>query len=104
MPRGTRSPRFSRIPWKSGRVLYTTNMIESLNVRLPKATRNRGAFPSERAALKTLYLTIRTMTRPDGAIGITRSNRLEGYPQRVRHPVRRPHQHQQVGHGLPQLI
>jgi transposase-like protein len=49
-------------------------MIESLNARLRKATRNRGAFPSEQAALKTLYLTVRTMTRPDGAIGITRSN------------------------------
>jgi transposase-like protein len=56
------------------KVLYTTNMIESLNSRLRKATRNRGAFPSEQAALKCLYLTIRTMTRPDGAIGITRSN------------------------------
>ena len=34
--------------------LYTTNMIESLNARLRKATRNRGAFPSEQAALKCL--------------------------------------------------
>lgn len=31
------------------KVLYTTNMIESLNSRLRKATRNRGAFPSEQA-------------------------------------------------------
>ena len=29
-------------------------MIESLNARLRKATRNRGAFPSEQAALKCL--------------------------------------------------
>ena len=65
---------FLAYPLEIRRVLYTTNMIESLNARLRKATRNRGAFPSERAALKTLYLTIRTMTRPDGAIGITRSN------------------------------
>lgn len=49
-------------------------MIESLNARLRKATRNRGAFPTEQAALKCLYLTIRTMTRPDGAVGVTRSN------------------------------
>jgi putative transposase len=55
-------------------MLYTTNMIESLNARLRKATRNRGAFPTEQAALKTLYLTVRAMTRPDGAIGVTRSN------------------------------
>lgn len=65
---------FLAYPLEIRRVLYTTNMIESLNARLRKATRNRGAFPSEQAALKTLYLTIRTMTRPDGAIGITRSN------------------------------
>nr|WP_158559839.1 transposase [Prauserella sp. PE36] len=61
-------------PLEIRRVLYTTNMIESLNARLRKATRNRGAFPSEQAALKTLYLTIRTMTRSDGANGITRSD------------------------------
>lgn len=65
---------FLAYPQEIRRVLYTTNMIESLNARLRKATRNRGAFPSEQAAIKTLYLTIRTMTRPDGAIGITRSN------------------------------
>jgi putative transposase len=65
---------FLAYPPEIRKVLYTTNMIESLNARLRKATRNRGAFPSEQAALKTLYLTVRTMTRPDGSIGITRSN------------------------------
>ena len=65
---------FLAYPLEIRRVLYTTNMIESLNARLRKATRNRGAFPTEQAALKTLFLTIRTMTRPDGTIGITRSN------------------------------
>lgn len=65
---------FLAYPPEIRKVLYTTNMIESLNARLRKATRNRGAFPTEQAALKTLYLTIRTMTRPDGSIGITRSN------------------------------
>lgn len=65
---------FLAYPPEIRKVLYTTNMIESLNARLRKATRNRGAFPSEQAALKCLYLTVRTMTRPDGAVGITRSN------------------------------
>jgi transposase-like protein len=51
-----------------------TFMTESLNARLRKAARNRVAFPSEQAALKNALLAIRTMTRPDGAIGITRSN------------------------------
>ncbi|MBG9362181.1 transposase, partial [Corynebacterium diphtheriae bv. mitis] len=40
------------------RVLYTTNSIESLNAELRKATRNRGQFPNDTAALKTLWLMI----------------------------------------------
>jgi putative transposase len=40
------------------KVVYTTNMIESLNARFRQATRRRGHFPSEQAALKVLYLVI----------------------------------------------
>ena len=40
------------------RVLYTTNSIESLNAELSKATRNRGQFPNDTAALKALWLMI----------------------------------------------
>ncbi|GGJ63451.1 hypothetical protein GCM10010121_087590 [Streptomyces brasiliensis] len=36
-----------------------TNMIESLNSRFRQASRRRGHFPSEEAALKVLYLAIR---------------------------------------------
>ena len=39
-------------------MLYTTNSIESLNAELRKATRNRGQFPNDTAALKTLWLMI----------------------------------------------
>lgn len=35
---------FLAYPPEIRKVLYTTNMIESLNARLRKATRNRGAF------------------------------------------------------------
>ena len=41
-------------------MIYTTNSIESLNARFRRATRVRGHFPNEAAALKVLYLTIRT--------------------------------------------
>jgi hypothetical protein len=34
------------------RVVYTTNLVESINARLRKVTRNRGKFPSGHAALK----------------------------------------------------
>ena len=43
------------------RVIYTTNLIESVNARLRKVTRNRGQFPSEQAALKVLYLAVRNL-------------------------------------------
>jgi transposase-like protein len=44
------------------KVIYTTNMIESLNSRFRQATRRRGHFPTEQAALKVLYLVIRAKT------------------------------------------
>jgi hypothetical protein len=43
------------------RVIYTTNLIESMSSRLRKVTRNRGQFPSEQAALKVLYLAVRNL-------------------------------------------
>ena len=42
-------------------MIYTTNLIESMNSRLRKVTRNRGQFPSEQAALKVLYLAVRNL-------------------------------------------
>ncbi|MFB7621065.1 IS256 family transposase [Kitasatospora sp. NPDC056181] len=45
-------------------VVYSTNMVESINSRLRKATRNRGHFPSEQAALKVLYLAVRELINP----------------------------------------
>jgi transposase-like protein len=51
---------FLAFPPEVRRVIYTTNAIESLNARFRQATRRRGHFPSEQAALKVLYLVIRT--------------------------------------------
>ncbi len=45
-------------------VVYSTNMVESINSRLRKATRNRSQFPSEQAALKVLYLAVREQINP----------------------------------------
>jgi hypothetical protein len=42
-------------------VIYTTNLIESINARLRKVTRNRGQFPSEQAVLNVLYLAVRNL-------------------------------------------
>lgn len=50
---------FLSFPPEIRRVVYTTNLIESLNARFRQATRRRGHFPSDDAALKVLYLVIR---------------------------------------------
>jgi putative transposase len=44
-----------------GKMIYSTNAIESLNARYRRAVRTRGHFPSEQAALKCLYLVARSL-------------------------------------------
>jgi len=43
------------------RVLFSTNAIESLNARYRRAVTVKGHFPTQQAALKTLYLVTRGM-------------------------------------------
>jgi len=43
------------------RVIYSTNAIESLHARMRRATRARGHFPNEQAAMKCLYLVVRSL-------------------------------------------
>lgn len=43
------------------KVLCSTNAIESLNACFRRAVRAHGHFPNEQAALKTLYLTVRSL-------------------------------------------
>lgn len=50
---------FLAFPPEIRRVVYTTNLIESLNARFRQATLRRGHFPNDQAALKVLYLVIR---------------------------------------------
>ncbi len=38
------------------KLLYTTNIIESVNSKLRKATDNKRVFPSDEALLKSLYM------------------------------------------------
>ena len=47
---------FLDFPLEVRKLIYTTNGIESLNARFRAATRRRGHFPDEQAALKVLYL------------------------------------------------
>jgi putative transposase len=63
---------FLAFPVEIRKLIYTTNAIESLNARFRRATRRRGHFPNEQAALKVMYLTIRekvpSRTNPEGKI------------------------------------
>ena len=58
---------FLEFPVDIRKLIYTTNGIESLNARFRQATRRRGHFPNEQAAMKILYLTImeRRPNRPN---------------------------------------
>lgn len=45
------------------KVVYTTNIIESLNRTLRKAVKNRGHFPTENSVMKVLYLAIKGVSK-----------------------------------------
>ena len=45
------------------RIIYTTNIIESLNGTLRKAVKTRGHFPTEDSLLKVLYLAIKGISK-----------------------------------------
>jgi len=50
---------FLAYPPELRRILYTTNVIESLNSQLRKALGNRGPFPNDEAVFKLFFLAIR---------------------------------------------
>ena len=53
---------FFAFPPEVRRIIYTTNAIESLHMRLRKIIKARGHFPSDEAALKLLWLALRNIT------------------------------------------
>ena len=89
---------FLAFPPEVRRVIYTTNLIESMNARLRKVTRNRGQFPSEQAALKVLYLAVRNLEEyrsPNTGI------RSSGWLSRHRAPCRLNHRMVHLTWPLP---
>ena len=53
---------FFTFPPEIGRVIYTTNAIESVNARLRKIIKTRGHFPTDDAAGKLIWLALRNIT------------------------------------------
>jgi putative transposase len=60
---------FFAFPPEVRKVLYTTNMIESINYQLRKISKTRGHFPNDDALVKLLYLGCREIGRTDRARG-----------------------------------
>ena len=54
---------FFDYPPQIGKVIYTTNAIESVNMGLRRLTKHRGAFPTDEALMKLLYLALRNISR-----------------------------------------
>ncbi len=65
-------------PEEIRRVIYTTNAIESLNSVIRKATKHRRVFPTDRSAMKVVYLAIEraaqkwTVPVKDGKLALNR--------------------------------
>ena len=59
----TRLSVFFDYPPAIRKVIYTTNAIESLNYSLRKILKNRGAFPSDEAIYKVLYLGLQNVAK-----------------------------------------
>ncbi|GAA0884978.1 hypothetical protein GCM10009120_35770 [Sphingobacterium siyangense subsp. cladoniae] len=46
---------FYDFPLEIRRIIYTTNIIENMNGRIRKYTKNKLSFPSDDAVLKSIY-------------------------------------------------
>ena len=78
------------------KVIYATNIVESLNNTLRKSVRNRGHFPTEEALLKVLYLSINgvskkwTMPIRDWGLALNRFSIMfsDRFPDNLKHKKR----------------
>ena len=50
-------------PTEIRKAIYTTNMIESLNVTLRKIIKNRSLFPNDEAIFKLMYLSLKNISK-----------------------------------------
>lgn len=57
---------FLRFAPEIRKIVYTTNMVESINYQLRKVTKTRGHFPTDQSALKLLRLAARNISDKRG--------------------------------------
>jgi putative transposase len=54
---------FFEFPLEIRKIIYTTNLIENLNGKIRKYTRNKLSFPTDEAVMKSVYLAMRESTK-----------------------------------------
>lgn len=54
---------FFDFPIEIRKIIYTTNLIENLNGKMRKYTKNKMSFPTDDAVLKSVFLAIREATK-----------------------------------------
>lgn len=54
---------FFDFPIEIRTIIYTTNLIENLNGKIRKYTKNKMSYPTDEAVVKSVYLAIRESTR-----------------------------------------
>ncbi|MFY0253965.1 transposase [Chitinophaga sp. 30R24] len=54
---------FLGFPLEIRQIIYTTNLIENLNGKIRKYTKNKLSFPTDDAVLKSVYLALREVSK-----------------------------------------
>ena len=79
---------FYDFPLEIRKIIYTTNLIENLNGKIRKYTKNKLSFPTDEAVMKAVYLAVREATKkwsmPIRNWGIILNQFLALYEERVR--------------------
>ena len=79
---------FYDFPLEIRKIIYTTNLIENLDGKIRKYTKNKLSFPTDEAVMKSVYLAVREATKkwsmPIRNWGIILNQFLALYEERVR--------------------
>lgn len=54
---------FFEFPLEIRKIIYTTNLVENLNGKIRKYTKNKLSFPTDQAVMKSVYLATREATK-----------------------------------------
>lgn len=79
---------FFEFPLEIRKIIYTTNLIENLNGKIRKYTKNKLSFPTDQAVMKSVYLAVREATKkwsmPIPNWGIVLNQFLTIFEERIR--------------------